>query len=85
MLASTFLTFWHRNLQQIRSELASKLDAPSRSKGWFSSPEEIARVKEDYQGMLEKPEFLELTQYRTTGSSIPWKEEDYLKFLKGLA
>ena len=35
--------------------------------------------------MLSRPDFVELTQYRASGSAIPWKDEDYIKFLKGLA
>ena len=27
---------------------------------------------------------MELTQYRASGSSIPWKDEEYHRFLKGL-
>jgi len=35
--------------------------------------------------MLNRPDFVELTQYRASGSAIPWKDDDYLRFLKGLA
>lgn len=34
--------------------------------------------------MLDNPEFVELTRCRAVGSGVPWKEEDYLNFLKAL-
>jgi hypothetical protein len=35
--------------------------------------------------MLARPDFMELNNYKAYGADIPWKEEDYTKFLKGLA
>ena len=34
--------------------------------------------------MLARPDFIELTRYRTMGAGVPWKEQNYLLFLKGL-
>jgi hypothetical protein len=56
-----------------------------KSRGWINTPEEITAIKSSYMEMLNRPDFIELTQYRASGSAIPWKDEDYLRFLKGLA
>lgn len=52
-----------------RKEKASMIN-----RGWLNTPEEIARVKESYQQMLDNPDFMELNKYRAIGAGIPWKE-----------
>ena len=74
---------WNSKLKVIIEDI--DIIRRDKSRGWITTPEEITAIKSNYMEMLNRPDFIELTQYRASGSAIPWKDEDYVRFLKGLA
>ena len=79
----SFLRQWNTKIKTINEDI--DIIRRDKKRGWISSPETIEAVKSSYMEMLNRPDFVELTQYRASGSAIPWKDDDYLRFLKGLA